>query len=107
MIAGKVRDLIRGVRLWEVGRGGDLRLHKARMDCGSEEEVGSLGGAGQAQFLQSVVPSELTHNSTNNPPHLCTHHFFSHYFTWNSHSSPGKEARIIFLPRKQAPGEGR
>ena len=29
------------------------------------------------------------------------------YFAWNSHSSPGREARIIFLPRGQIPREGR
>lgn len=51
MIAGKVKDLIRGVWVWEVGRGEDLCLHKAWVDCGNEEEVGTLGGARQAQFL--------------------------------------------------------
>ena len=51
MIPGKVRDLISGVRVWEVGQGEDLCLRKARVDCGSEEEVGSWGGARRAWFL--------------------------------------------------------
>lgn len=48
MIPGKVRDLISRVQVWGVGRGADLCLRKARMDCGSEEEVGSVGGDRQA-----------------------------------------------------------
>ena len=58
-------------------------------------------------FLHSVVSSEITCNSINNPSHLCTHHFSSLYFTWNSHNGLGKETRITFLPTLLAPREGR
>lgn len=55
MISGKVRDLIRGVQVWEVGRGEDLCLHKARVDCGSEEEVRSWGGARQGSVFYILL----------------------------------------------------
>lgn len=99
MIPGKLGDLIRGVQVWEVGWGADLFLCKARADCGSEEEVGATGEEpGGLGFSCCVVPSEITHNSTSNPSHLCARCVLSHYCSWTSHRGPGKEAGIIFLP---------
>lgn len=55
MISGKIRDLIREVQVWEVGRGEDLCLHKARVDCGREEELGSWGGGGRGSVSHILL----------------------------------------------------
>lgn len=44
--------------MWEVGRGEDLCLRKARVDCGSEEEAGILGRTGWV----SHVPCAFRNN---------------------------------------------
>lgn len=98
------KGLNQGARVWEVGRGEDLCLRKARVDCGSEEEVGVLGRTGRVSHVPCAFrnnPGETRALSRSPHPHpaVCTHCFSSHYFARNSHSSPRSGARISFLPR--------
>lgn len=51
--------------------GEDLGLHKARVDCGSEEEVGSRGGARQGSVSHILLCLQKEHAIVLIIPHIC------------------------------------